>query len=57
LGVVALTLGAWQGARLAGPIFAHSQDETITVFAPASMKDALDEVDANFTKQTGKICR
>jgi molybdate transport system substrate-binding protein len=53
LGVVALTLVVWQGAQLAAPIFAHSQDETITVFAAASMKDALDEVDADFTKQTG----
>jgi molybdate transport system substrate-binding protein len=53
LGVIGLTLAAWQGVQLAGPIFAHSQDETITVFAAASMKDALDEVDANFTKQTG----
>jgi spermidine/putrescine-binding protein len=55
LGVIALTLVVWQGAaQLAGPIIdAHSQDETITVFAAASMKDALDEVDADFTKQTG----
>src|SRR5215469_13479559 len=53
LGVVALTLAVWQGVRLAEPIFAHSHDETITVFAAASMKDALDEVDASFTKQTG----
>src|SRR6516225_3993985 len=32
---------------------ACSQDKTITVFAAASMKDALDDVDAAFTKQTG----
>src|SRR5215469_7043457 len=53
LGVVALTLAVWQGVRLAEPIFAHSHDETITVFAAASMKNALDDVDAHFTKQTG----
>jgi molybdate transport system substrate-binding protein len=55
LGVIALTLVVWQGAaQLAGPIIdAYSQDETITVFAAASMKNALDEVDADFTKQTG----
>jgi molybdate transport system substrate-binding protein len=32
---------------------AHSQDKTITVFAAASLKNALDDVDATFTKQTG----
>ena len=32
---------------------AHSQDKTITVFAAASLKNALDDVDAAFTKQTG----
>ena len=32
---------------------AHSQDKTITVFAAASMTNALDDVDAAFTKQTG----
>ena len=31
----------------------HSQDMTITVFAAASLKNALDDVDAAFTKQTG----
>ena len=31
---------------------AHSQDKTITVFAAASLKNALDDVDAAFTKQT-----
>jgi len=30
-----------------------SQDKTIAVFAGASLKDALDDVDAAFTKQTG----
>src|SRR5215472_4407097 len=54
LDVVALALVVWQGVRLAGPIIeAHSQDETITVFAAASMKNALDDVNASFTKQTG----
>src|SRR5215469_10363740 len=32
---------------------AHSQDKTITVFAAASLKNALDDVDSAFTKQTG----
>ena len=32
---------------------AYSQEKTITVFAAASMKNALDDVDAAFTKQTG----
>src|SRR5262249_8738653 len=40
------------GAALAWPA-ACSQDKTITVFAGASLKDALDDVDAAFTKQTG----
>jgi type VI protein secretion system component VasK len=45
-GVVALVLVVWQGVRQASPIAAHSQDKTITVFAAASMENALDEVDA-----------
>jgi len=32
---------------------AHCQDKTITVFAAASLKNALDDVDAAFAKQTG----
>ena len=39
--------------RQASPIAAHSQDGTITVFAAASMTNALDDVNAAFTKQTG----
>src|SRR5262249_55781333 len=31
----------------------HSQDKTITVFAAASLKNALDDVDSAFTKQAG----
>jgi molybdate transport system substrate-binding protein len=38
--------------RQAPPI-AVAQDKTITVFAAASMTNALDDVDAAFTKQTG----
>ena len=52
-GVVALALVVWQCVRQASPIAAHSQDKTITVFAAASMTNALDDVDAAFTKQTG----
>ena len=32
---------------------AQAQDKAITVFAAASMKNALDDVDAAFTKQSG----
>jgi molybdate transport system substrate-binding protein len=53
VGVVALALVVWQCVRQASPIAAHSQDKTITVFAAASMTNALDDVDAAFTKQTG----
>ena len=53
LGFVGLVFGVVQGARLALPIAADSQYKTITVFAAASMKNALDDVDAAFTKQTG----
>jgi molybdate transport system substrate-binding protein len=52
-GVVALVLVVWQVVRQASPIAAHSQDGTITVFAAASMTNALDDVNAAFTKQTG----
>jgi molybdate transport system substrate-binding protein len=31
---------------------AHSQDKTLTVFAAASLKNALDDINAAFTKQT-----
>jgi molybdate transport system substrate-binding protein len=32
---------------------AHAQDKTLTVFAAASMKNALDELDAAYTAKTG----
>src|ERR1700691_4761312 len=35
------------------PPAASAQEKSITVFAAASMKNALDEVDALFTKQSG----
>src|ERR1700675_5076122 len=35
------------------PFAAQAQDKSITVFAAASMKNALDDVDAAFTRQTG----
>ena len=55
LGVVALALVAWQGVRLlpVGATTAHTEDKTITVFAAASLKNALDDVDTAFTKQSG----
>jgi molybdate transport system substrate-binding protein len=40
-------------AVAAAPYVAEAQDKTITVFAAASMKNALDDVDAAFTKQSG----
>src|SRR5215831_2768719 len=36
-----------------GTPFATGQDKAITVFAAASMKNALDDVNAAFTKRTG----
>jgi molybdate transport system substrate-binding protein len=53
LGVVALAFVVGQYVRQASPIAVDSQDKTITVFAAASMTNALDAVDAAFTKQTG----
>jgi molybdate transport system substrate-binding protein len=53
LGVVALAFVVGQYVRQASPIAVDSQDKTITVFAAASMTNALDDVDAAFTKQTG----
>ena len=40
-------------AIAAVPLSAQAQDKTITVFAAASMKNALDDVDAAFTKKSG----
>jgi len=53
LGFVGLVFGVVQGARLALPIAADSQYKTITVFAAASMKNALDDVNEAFTRRTG----
>src|SRR5215471_15915537 len=36
-----------------GATTAHAEDKTITVFAAASLTNALDDVDAAFTKQSG----
>src|SRR5215813_12244340 len=55
LGIVALAMVAWQGVRLL-PIeatTAHTKDKTITVLAASSLKNALDDVDTAFTKQSG----
>src|SRR5262249_18685963 len=54
-GVVAVAMVAWQGARLL-PIDAtnaHMKDKSLTVFAAASLTNALDDVDAAFTKHSG----
>jgi molybdate transport system substrate-binding protein len=40
-------------ALIAAPHAASAQDKSVTVFAAASMKNALDDVDAAFTKQSG----
>jgi molybdate transport system substrate-binding protein len=55
LGVVALAFVVWQYMRLPAveATTAHTEDKTITVFAAASLTNALDDVDAAFTKQTG----
>jgi molybdate transport system substrate-binding protein len=50
------TVVAALAAGLAIAVLPHAalaQDKTITVFAAASMKNALDDVDAAFTKQSG----
>ena len=51
LGVVALAFVVWQGVRLlaVGATTAHTEDKTITVFAAASLTNALDDVDTAFT--------
>ena len=39
-------------ALTVGVTTAHAEDKTITVFAAASLKNALDDVDTAFTKQS-----
>ena len=51
LGVIALVMVAWQCAQLL-VVGATTKDKTITVFAAASLTNALDDVDTAFTKQT-----
>ena len=50
--VLALVAAAFAGV-LGWPFTAAAQEKTVTVFAAASMKNALDDVNAAFTKQTG----
>ena len=38
---------------MTSPPFAFAQQKTVTVFAAASMKNALDDINAGFTKSTG----
>jgi len=40
-------------ALAVGATTTHAEDKTITVFAAASLKNALDDVDTAFTKQSG----
>jgi molybdate transport system substrate-binding protein len=55
LGVVALVMVGWQCVQLlaVGTTAAHMDDKAIAVFAAASLKNALDDVDTAFTKQSG----
>ena len=53
LGVVALVLGVYQSVRLLAVGGAQTEDKTITVFAAASLTNALDDVDTVFTTQSG----
>ena len=53
LGIVALVMVVWQGARLLPNGATTAQDKTITMFAAASLTNALDDVDTDFTKQSG----
>jgi molybdate transport system substrate-binding protein len=48
LSLLTLLAGAAVGLRTA-----HAQEKTLTVFAAASMKNALDDVDAAYTRKTG----
>ena len=55
LGVIALVIVGWQCVRLltVGATTAYTENKTITVFAAASLANALDDVDTAFTKQSG----
>jgi len=53
LSVTALVMVVWQGARLLPVGATTAQDKTITVFAAASLTNALDDVNTAFTKQSG----
>ena len=55
LGVVALVMVVWLSVRLLAveATTAYTEGKTITVFAAASLKNALDDVDTAFTRQTG----
>lgn len=48
-----LAVGLFSGAFALAPQLATAQDKTITVFAAASMKNALDDVNTAYTKATG----
>ncbi len=51
--LVFLSLLAFAAGSLGGASSATAQQTTLTVFAAASMKNALDEVDAAYTRKTG----
>jgi molybdate transport system substrate-binding protein len=55
LGFVALVFVVVQGVRLVLPVAAVSQSKTITVFAAASMKNALDDVNEAFARTGIKV--
>jgi molybdate transport system substrate-binding protein len=48
-----LAAGLFAGTFALAPQLASAQDKTITVFAAASMKNALDDVNTVYTKATG----
>jgi molybdate transport system substrate-binding protein len=48
-----LSLLAFAAGSLAGLLPASAQEKSLTVFAAASMKNALDDVDAAYTRRTG----
>ena len=54
LGVVGLAFVVWQSVRLPDVgVTTATEDKTTTVFAAASLTNALDDVDTAFTKQSG----
>lgn len=51
--IILAAIAATLSSGLSQSLPALAQDKTVTVFAAASMKNALDDIDAAFTKATG----